>query len=257
MNIKSLLAGFSTAINIALAVIGLFLSLGMAIFAFVERFGWFTTISPGFFTAFCAKTIWDFAYVGQKLHREVGRLEGENDQLEKSVNELMVTKKKLGDDVVALEKNLKVASANGEKLEKNVIAMTQDLARQKSITDQLGAELKMAKDQSAELTRMLENSKKLVTNLILAGDDYKNFNKKFSANLTDLGETSADLKKTTELLGRITNSLAKHVPEDKLADAKFDQNAKNFKGKVVKLVSKQSELRASLRASQITLVGSK
>ena len=75
--------------------------------------------------------------------------------------------------------------------------------------------------QKADLVRMLENSKKMVTNLILAGDDYKKFNTKFGDHLTQFGDGVTDLKEQTAILGKIANSLAKQVPDSRIANVQI------------------------------------
>lgn len=94
--------------------------------------------------------------------------------------------------------------------------LQQRLAEAHNMISQHEANLAASNEQITELTNMLENSKKMVTNLILAGDDYKKFNGKFGSHLTELGQTSIDLKRHTELLGKMVNSLAKTVPEEKI-----------------------------------------
>lgn len=77
-------------------------------------------------------------------------------------------------------------------------------------------------DQLEQLKTLYIESKKLVKNLILAGDHFNEFEQQFAETASSLKITQSEidnstdeLKQTAKLLGNMVNSLAAKVPDDK------------------------------------------
>jgi hypothetical protein len=77
-------------------------------------------------------------------------------------------------------------------------------------------------EQLEQLKSLYIESKKLVKNLVLAGDHFGEFELKFSETAsalkitqTDINNSTDELKQTAKLLGNMVNSLAQKVPDDK------------------------------------------
>jgi len=170
-----------------------------SVYALVVLLPFFTLVISFAATAMFAVLVLAFA-------RDVNSIKKSAKVLKEQTNELKL-------EVSILESN------NNHYLELNK-AHKKSNEKYKALNNSLKTEVNIlefnnneSKAQIEDLTRLLENSKKLVTNLVLAGDDYKKFNKKFGGNLEELGQTSTDLRDTAKslniLVGKMTNSLAK------------------------------------------------
>jgi myosin heavy subunit len=174
----------------------------------------------------------------KELHETTEQLNSLNNEYKLQINEQNDSIDQLNDE------NSKLNKHNNE-LELLLNDLQNENIKYKTNNEEFAEQLSIMKSENVELTRMLENSKKLVNNLIIAGDDYKKFNNKFGKNLTELGETSKDLKKHTELLGKIANKLAKDCPDDKIHQMQIDfndesvQKSKKLKNKLNKIIQNQ------------------
>lgn len=159
-----------------------------------------------------------------------------------------------------LEKNAKLLEKQktmNELLTGEVSKLHGVTIRQKKLLDQQSSHLQTQMEQTAELERLLENSKKMVTNLILAGDDYKKFNGKFGKKLTQLGDTANNLKTHTELLGKIANSLAKHVPEQQIHNVEIVEEvvkSNRKKEKLANIVAKKQAAKNNQNDNQNDII---
>lgn len=93
--------------------------------------------------------------------------------------------------------------------------------------------------QVEELKVLYIDSKKLIKNLVLAGDKFDSFEKKFGETANelrdatdDLSGTVSDLQETANVIGKMVNSLAKKVPEEKRHLAQKSETIKKFRNLV-------------------------
>lgn len=277
-------SSLNQSIMIMLSFIGVIVAVGSLFYAIATSCSsTVAVVSYIYFTLFCCKNIYDYGYGLAKLHKEVTRLDNETDQLEESVDSLGEERIKytrendrLNTSVTQLKKvraklqsNVDSLNTENDKLTLSVSQLRGSVTNLKSsvssldetnksliqerdklhtITSQQRIQLDVSANQIDDLSRLLENSKKMVTNLILAGDDYKKFNNKFGTSLATLGETSSDLRKHTELLGKIANSLAKQVPDNRIKDVQIDRTCVNGN---LKKISKLDQIELKKNAAII------
>lgn len=201
-----------------------------------------------------------------ELKRSVGEVKSANKELRKTQSQIAETNENLKSENIKLLNIRQQLTGDVEELRTNIKSIQKERDHLHTISTQLRAQLDVSasqveqrqvqinlqQEQIKDLTRLLENSKKMVTNLVLAGDDYKKFNKKFGTQLTTLGETSKDLKKHTELLGKIANSLAKRVPDNKIDQVQIDEEVvKGNTKKEQKLKAIEARKNAALKTKSL------
>lgn len=190
--IRSYFEDFIVILCTALALGGTMMGSVFAIYSLVTALPIVNSAVLFALALICAFFVWSSMFDMNTIKRVANDLKAQNKLLKTQINILELNNEefKKSNDIYKNNNNLlnievNIMNANNEEL----------------------------KDQVKELSHLLENSKKLVTNLVLAGDDYKKFNKKFGANLTTLGQTSTDLKTTAkslnQLVSKMTNSIAK------------------------------------------------
>lgn len=220
--IRNAFDGLNQIVNMVLCIAGFCLGVGGLIYSIVVGMEQFVSGSFGYFAIYSGKSIYEYGYSMVRLGQEVKKLTSENLRLEQTVDraeELCDNYKthneELGRNINTLKSTNGELKATSAQLQNSLnTANSNLLAGEKQI--------KLMSEQISDMNKLLENSKKMVTNLILAGDDYHKFNEKFGTNLSSLDETAKDLKKYTEFLGTITNSLATHVSESRIQDVCVD-----------------------------------
>ena len=235
-SIKNAFDGINQAVNMTLCITGFCLSVGGFIYSLVTNGEKFVAGSFGYFAIYSGKSIYEYGYSMVRLGMEVKKLTSENLRLEQTIDRTQELNEEYKSQNETLTANVNTLKNTNAELKTTSSNLKANLAESTTVLGTQKEQINKLEDQVNGLGVLLESSKKMVTNLILAGDDYHKFNQKFGTNLSSLDETAKDLKKYTTLLGTITNSLAKNVKEEDIQDVCVDERAVNGNAKKLKVI---------------------